>query len=289
MPELPEVEVVCRQLRPHILKKKISKITASVPKIVGSNDAFTEVLIGDEFTELERIGKLMIFHLEKNKNQKMLGHLKMTGQFIYADKDGNLAGGGHSLTESDLDLPHKHTHVTFHFVEGSKLYFNDMRKFGYCKLVPNDEVEIIKSKYGIEPNTDNYTWESFARLFPNRKTSVKALLLNQQRISGLGNIYVDEACFRAQIHPATIASKIPTKKLKILFEACANVLQESIDAGGTTFYSFTDAQGNKGNYSDQLEVFARNGQPCCVCGTIIEKIKCAGRGTHFCPQCQKKN
>ena len=288
MPELPEVEIVCRQLRPYVLGKPIKNVTFTTPKMVGHEDEFNQILSGDEFTQLERIGKLMIFHLKKNTNQRLLAHLKMTGQFIFADPEGKLAGGGHTLTETDLNLPHKHTHVTFWFKDGSKLYFNDMRKFGYCKLENLEKVKDIKDNYGIEPNTPNYTWEKFAQLFVNRKTSVKALILNQQRISGLGNIYADEACFRARIHPATEASKISQSKLKILFKACADVLQESIDAGGTTFYSFTNAQGQKGNYSDQLEVFARQGQPCYVCGTIIEKIKCAGRGTHFCPKCQRR-
>lgn len=287
MPELPEVETVRRQLVPNILNKTISDVVVKVPKLTNHDEKFAEKLIGDQFTQVDRIGKLLIFCLKKNSAEKLLGHLKMTGQLIYADKDGQLAGGGHSLTESDLNLPHKHTHITIYFEDGSKLYFNDMRRFGYMKLESNKKVEQIKSEYGIEPMTDNYTWENFQQIFSGRKTNIKALLLNQKVISGLGNIYVDEACFRAKVHPTRIANTLNETEQKALFKYCEEVMQESINQGGTTFYNFVQTSGRKGNYSDYLLVFNRTGENCVDCDTEIEKIKFAGRGTHFCPKCQK--
>jgi len=287
MPEMPEVETVVRQLLPNILNKEIGSIEVLAEKSVGRDSDFEEKLRGDSFAALHRIGKLMIFSLNKKSDHKLLGHLKMTGQMIYADSKGSLAGGGHTLTETDLNLPHKHTRIIFRFTDGSKLYFNDMRLFGYMKLETNEKVQDIRDAYGIEPMTPNYTWENFQKIFEKRKTNLKALLLNQKIISGLGNIYVDEACFRAKVNPQRLVATLTMPEKKSLFKECSDVMEESINMGGTTFYDFMKADGGKGRYSDFLQVFDRKGQNCIDCDTPIEKIKWTGRGTHFCPRCQK--
>ncbi|PID69932.1 DNA-formamidopyrimidine glycosylase [bacterium DOLZORAL124_38_8] len=287
MPELPEVETVRAQIEPHIVRKKITKIVVNKPKLTGNDEDFEKKLIGESFTGIDRIGKLMIFRLQKNSNEGLLAHLKMTGQFIFADADGQLAGGGHTISESDLNLPTKHSHIIFYFEDGSKLYFNDMRQFGYIKFASNQKINKTINGYGIEPMTDNYTWENFKKLFTkNRRTNIKAFLLNQKIISGLGNIYVDEALFKAKIHPTRLVNTITEAEQKKLFPACESVMKEALNNGGTTFYSFTRADGSKGNHSDYLLVFNRQGELCVDCDTEIEKIKCAGRGTHFCPKCQ---
>lgn len=283
MPELPEVEVVRRQLEAHILNRTIESVELLHEKITRLSPEFVQVLPGEKFTKIERIGKLLVFKLANQTY--LLAHLKMTGQFIFVDENQKI-GGGHSLTESDFDLPHKHTRVVFHFKDGSTLYFNDMRLFGYLRLADEAEKDQIWNTYGIEPGRHNYTWENFEKNFSKRKTSLKALLLNQKVISGLGNIYVDEACFRSKVLPYRAADTLTKTEKKALFKNCAAVMAESIERGGTTFYSFIAADGKKGNFSDELEVFDRAGQPCYVCGAMIQKIKHAGRGTHFCPNCQ---
>lgn len=285
MPEMPEVEVVRRQLEAHILNREIEEVELRHPKITRKNPEFENVLVGDKIVSVSRIGKLLTFEFTHYPGF-MLAHLKMTGQFIFVDENEKV-GGGHSLTESDFELPHKHTRVVFHFTDGSVLYFNDMRLFGYLQLVSPAEKEVIWNQYGIEPGRPNYTWENFEPLFSRRKTTLKALLLNQKIISGLGNIYVDEACFRSGVLPFRAVPSLTQKEKKALFQHCSAVMMKSIERGGTTFYSFLSADGKKGNFSDELEVFDRTGQPCFKCGNLISKIKHAGRGTHFCSTCQQ--
>ena len=281
---MPEVEVVRRQLEAHILNRTIKSIDILHPKITRKNPEFKEVLVGEKITEVTRIGKLLTFKFA-NYDGYMLGHLKMTGQFIYASPEGHI-GGGHTLTESDFNLPHKHTRVVFNFDDNSTLYFNDMRLFGYLQLVSPAEKEKIWNSYGIEPGRDNYTWTNFKKIFERRSTTLKALLLNQKVVSGLGNIYVDEACYRSGVLPFRPVNTLKEAEKKELFTHCSEVMMQSIDRGGTTFYSFLTADGRKGNFSDELEVFDRAGQPCYKCGNIISKIQHAGRGTHFCSTCQ---
>lgn len=293
MPEMPEVEIVRRQLESYILNREIESIELLHPKITRKNPEFKDFMARKYFSKVERIGKLLTFSVSSIENCSlkiedcyMLAHLKMTGQFIFAD-DQERIGGGHTLTDEDFNLPHKHTRVIFHFKDGSNLYFNDMRLFGYLQLVSPTEKEKIWNSYGIEPGTDNYTWKNFEKIFERRKTTLKALLLNQKVISGLGNIYVDEACFRAKVLPWRTVNTLTKSEKKALFKHCSEVMMESIERGGTTFYSFMTVDGKKGNFSDELEVFDRAGQPCYTCGGLINKIKHAGRGTHFCSTCQK--
>ncbi len=291
MPEMPEVEVVRRQLEKHICGRKVEEVVVRHPKIVRHSPHIVEDLRGKYFISVERIGKLLTFGIARSKSTKqpetyMLGHLKMTGQFIFVE-DQQKVGGGHSMTESDFELPHRHTRVMFHFSDGATLYFNDMRLFGFLQIVTPKEKGRVWATYGIEPGRENYTLENFLQIFKNRKTSLKALLLNQKVISGLGNIYVDEACHRSQVRPQRRVNSLTKTEKERLFHNCRDVMMESIEHGGTTFYSFVSSDGVKGNFSQHLEVFDRAGEPCLRCGYEIEKIKHAGRGTHYCPACQK--
>lgn len=284
MPELPEVETVRRQLRRYILQKPIKKVRAEVSKIIGNEEAFIRQLPGVSFTDIQRTGKLLIFRTNK-PNTNVLCHLKMTGQLIFVDQEPK-AGGGHSLTSVDLELPHKHTHIDIIFKDGSHLYFSDMRKFGYMKLASDDEVLREQKKFGIEPIAPDFRYEDVASLFAKRTTTVKALLLNQKLVAGLGNIYVDEVCFKSGVRPDRIASTLTSDEIKKIFKFSREVLQHAVEVGGTTFYSFRRADGKKGGYQNYLQVFQRDGQPCHTCGTTIIKTKVTGRGTHICPKCQ---
>lgn len=288
MPELPEVETVRLQLLHKVAGKTIVKVEVFNQKTTGSNPKFKKLLTGKKIKSIDRVGKLMIFSFTNEPDLFLLGHLKMTGQFFFVDKKGKVKGGGHTLTAGDTKIfPGKHTRVGFYFTDGSVLYFNDMRKFGYTKLVDKSELEVVKTKYGPEPIDLAFDGEWFAEKLKQRKRSIKAVLLDQQFVAGLGNIYVDEALWQAKIKPDRLANTLTKKEAKDLAEASGRVMREAIAVGGTTFRDFAHTDGEQGNYSDYLEVFAREGEKCSRCKKLIEKTRVAGRGTHFCPGCQK--
>jgi formamidopyrimidine-DNA glycosylase len=287
MPELPEVETVRRQIIEHVLHKKISKVDVMHDKMVGGNvQKFSQEIIGKEFSDLTRRGKYLFFEL--NDGNWLVGHLKMTGQFVYQKESDKAVGGGHNIKETFEKLPHKHSHIIFTFADNSRLFYNDTRRFGYIHFKSKDEKKIIENKLGIDPTyKEEFSRENFAKLFTPRKANIKAFLLDQKYIAGLGNIYVDEICFRSGILPTRKLCEINKNEIGKLYKNCVNIINEALEAGGTTFYSFRDSEGNKGTFFDFLQVFHRDGKPCKKCGTIIEKIRHAGRGTHFCPKCQK--
>ena len=289
MPELPEVETIRRDLEKKIAGTKIKGVEILATKSVHNKSAeFLKVLIGNNFKHIERRGKLLMFALNKvGKYGYLLVHLKMTGQLIYRHKKQLLAGG-HSQSAMDTQVPNKFTRVVFTFGDGGQLFFNDLRRFGYLKLVSKEEKEkIVTNNFGIEPLTPDYILESFEKLFKKRQTNVKALILNQKLISGIGNIYADEACFCARILPMRKVSSLSQKEIKKLFECIEHVLKIAIKNRGTTFNNYVDSDGNTGSHVNFLNVYGRDGEKCEKCKSEIMKIKHAGRGTHYCGKCQK--
>ena len=293
MPELPEVETVRRDLEKVVLQLPIFKVEVFHAKTIKPLTArqLQNRLQGQSIKAIKRIGKLLIFELH-NSTEVLLVHLKMTGQMIYAApvKKGEvkkLIAGGHSLSKPLEGLPNKHTRLVLTFKNGAQLFFNDLRLFGYWKLVAPKELEKIKSKYGIEPLTENFTWPNFKTALGQRTANVKSILLNQSIISGLGNIYVDEACWRAKINPARTVKSLIEAELKKLFAACRDVIELGVKYRGTTFNHFVDGHGQRGGFLKFLKVYGRAGQSCERCQTLIKKIRLAGRGTHYCPNCQK--
>ena len=287
MPELPEVETVRLQLRHKVVGKKIESVEVFHSKSVNHDDAIEDTLRGKTIADIDRIGKLMIFSFVGESDVFLLAHLKMTGQFFYTDASGEIAGGGHTMSAYDMDLPMKHTRVGFHFTERTSLYFNDMRLFGYTKIATAAEVAIARAKFGPEPIHDGFDTDWFASKLKKRRTPIKAALLDQSFIAGLGNIYVDEALWRAKVRPTRSADKVTKKEAQALAKAAGDVMNESIAVGGTTFQHFKDTGGENGNFTDYLKVFGQQGTKCPRCGETIKKIRCAGRGTHYCPGCQK--
>jgi len=286
MPELPEVETIRRGLSAGLLGKKINRLEILWPRTVKTNlQKFAKILTGNKILNIERLGKLLIFEL-KNR-QYVLVHLKMTGQLIYRAHDKCVAGG-HKFLAQDLKTPNRHTRLIIYFADKSILYFNDLRKFGYFKLVDELTKEKTLKQFSLEPIQPEFNLNHFKKIFSNRKTTVKALLLNQKLIAGLGNIYADEACFRAKIRPNKKAGDLTDRQLKNLWLACKNILRQALKYKGTTFNNFVDEKGVKGNYSRFLRAYGRQGQKCQRCRqAIIKKIKTANRGTHYCPVCQK--
>ena len=287
MPELPEVETIRRDLSTVLIGKKIIGIQIINPKPVkGSVAGFKKTLLNKKVKNIERIGKLMM--LDLSEDNFLLIHLKMTGQLIYRH-DHQIIEGGHNLPVfKENDLPTKYTWVVWRFNDGSSLYFNDMRKFGYLKIVNKKEKETIVAKYGIEPLTKNFTLANFKKVLDKRKTSIKSVLLNQALVAGIGNIYADEICFAASIRPDRSVAKMSESEIKKVFTACEVILKKAIAHKGTTFKDYVNAHGGKGNFSDFLQVYKRVGEKCLRCkkGTITSK-KIGGRTSHYCPVCQK--
>ena len=289
MPELPEVETVRRQLQNKVVGKRITGLEVFHAKSVAHDEQIEEKIVGKAIADIDRVGKLMIFSFVGEKDLYLLAHLKMTGQFFYVEDGEVQTAGGHSLSESDLlDLPGRHTRLGIYFSDKSALYFNDMRLFGYVKVATASEVEKAKAQFGPEPIHKQFDIEKFSAGLRRRTSPIKAVLLDQKFVAGLGNIYVDEALWRARVKPTRKANKLTKKEAVELAKAAGAVMNESIKVGGTTFQNFADTDGLKGNFKDKLQVFGKQGAPCPRCGVIIEKIRLAGRGTHYCPGCQNK-
>jgi formamidopyrimidine-DNA glycosylase len=216
-------------------------------------------------------------------------HLKMTGQLVFIDSSSRF-GAGHPSDSLIGSLPDKSTRVDIEFTDESHLYFNDQRKFGWVRLMPIAEVPNIDfmKKVGPEPLEEDFTSNNFLDRFNRRsRTTIKAALLDQTVIAGVGNIYADESLWGAKIHPSRLVSSITDAEFKKLYTEVRLVMNLSIDKGGSTNRNYVNAEGKKGSYMDFARVFRREGLACQRCGTEIIKIRVAGRGTHVCPKCQK--
>lgn len=290
MPELPEVETVRIGLSALLPGKQVVAVDFDWPKSFPNADSDIKAfLIGATVTEVRRRAKVLIIDLDSDYS--LIVHLKMTGQLVFRSNDDTKRfGAGHPTRSLVEQLPDKSTRVTLDFGD-SKLFFNDQRKFGWMRLLPTIEIPEIDffKKVGPEPLANDFTDKAFIqRLQRRKKSNIKAVLLDQTVIAGIGNIYADESLFAAKIHPTTLVKDIPTGKLTTLFQALQAVLRMSIEKGGSTDKNYVDAKGKKGSYVTFAKVFRRNGLPCPECGTIIEKSRVAGRGTHTCPTCQPK-
>jgi formamidopyrimidine-DNA glycosylase len=286
MPELPEVETIVRDLRKKILNKEIVKVDIKLKKIVkNSNKVFISTLQKNTIKDIRRRGKLLIFGLSKN-DRYLIIHLKMTGQLVY--KKGNrIIGGGHEQQNIVNSVPNKYSHVRIHFIDQSILFFNDIRQFGFLKIVNKVELEKYLLNYGLEPLSRDFNIGSFRELIKGKKTNIKAFLLNQKNITGLGNIYVDESLFLAGIKPNRSVNKINDLEIEKLFKAIKDILKRAVKYRGTTFNNYVDADGHSGNFVKKLKVYQREGQLCLRCKEgVIEKTRIAGRGTRYCSQCQ---
>jgi formamidopyrimidine-DNA glycosylase len=245
-----------------------------------------QFLVGAEVTQVRRRAKVLL--VELSSKYSLVIHLKMTGQLVFDSRTEHW-GAGHPSDSLINHLPDKSTRVTLTFKDGSRLFFNDQRKFGWMKLLPTVEVPNIDfmKKVGPEPLEADFTWQVLRdRLQRRKNTSIKAAILDQTVLAGIGNIYADEGLWGAKLHPSTLVKNVPDAKIKALHQALVAVLRLSIEKGGSSNHTYVDAEGNKGSYMSFANVFRRQGQPCPRCGTTIVKTKVAGRGTHLCPYCQ---
>ncbi|GGH14792.1 DNA-formamidopyrimidine glycosylase [Paenibacillus segetis] len=274
MPELPEVETVRRTLTELIVGKTIQSVTVSLPRIIQRPDdikRFEIELIGHRILEIGRRGKFLRIIMD---GLVLVSHLRMEGRYGLYDKS---------------DPVEKHTHVIFHFTDGSELRYKDVRQFGTMHLFRTGEEFTMNplAKLGLEPLDSSFTAEAFREVISGRSTKIKPALLNQEYVVGLGNIYVDEALFRAGIHPEYPAKELSAAKLDELYEAIKSTLQEAVDAGGSSIKSFVNGQGEMGMFQHSFQIYGRKGEPCVSCGHAVEKTVVGGRGTHYCPNCQR--
>lgn len=278
MPELPEVETIKRGLSKFILHQKLVKTEVLCEK------SFIGQPIKGEVLGLRRFGKALVIDFEGEKS--LMIHLRMTGQLIWQGEERYAAG--HPSENFVAELPNKQTRVVFEF-ENGKLFFNDQRKFGFCKVMETSEVEqdAFVKKLAKEPW--QLSVDELAEQFKRHKSALtKAVLLDQTIICGLGNIYADETLFYAGVNPAKRAGDLTKKQIEKILEGARLVMQRSIDSGGSTMATYVKADGTRGDYLEKFaQVFRKEGTPCPNCGTMIKKIRVAGRGTHICPECQK--
>lgn len=288
MPELPEVETVRRGLEALIVGKTVMGESHDTPKsFPNASGDVAQFLLGAKITAVRRRAKVLLIDL--NTEYTLVIHLKMTGQLVYRGKQ--VFGAGHPNDSLIGELPDKSTRVTLQFTDKSHLYFNDQRKFGWMRLLPTVEVPNIDfmKKVGPEPLGDDFTPKIFIERIRRRaNTTIKAALLDQTVLAGIGNIYADESLWGAKIHPATRVKDVNDMLLKTLHKEIQFVLNLAIEKGGSTDRNYVNAEGKKGSYIDFARVFRQEGKDCPRHpGTAIIKTKVAGRGTHTCPICQK--
>lgn len=277
MPELPEVENVRQGLNNLVVGETIAKVEVRWPRIIESPavNEFSRRLVGQEIEAVRRRGKFLLFYFT---DDVLISHLRMEGKYQLVEPSAT----------GQLPRRTKHTHVIFHLESGKKLWYLDVRKFGRMSLVAKGEEFEHKSlaKLGPEPTAEDFALEDMQEFLTRRTKAIKGVLLDQQIVVGIGNIYADEILFRAQIHPVTPANRLTESEEIRLHEAIIETLDEAIANGGTTIRSYQNAFGDVGTFQEQLQVYGRDGEACVNCGNEIEKIKVAGRGTHYCPVCQ---
>jgi formamidopyrimidine-DNA glycosylase len=287
MPELPEVETICRGLSKLIVGKKIVNADGDNPRSYPNSQADVDSFVIDaKIKGIQRRGKALLIDL--SSGYSLVIHLKMTGQLVFVGKE-NRFGAGHPNDSLISNLPDKTTHVTFEFDDGSYMYFNDQRKCGWVNVVPTVEVAHMEfiNKLGPDVFDSKLTQTDFVSRFRRRNnTSIKAAMLDQSVVAGIGNIYTDEALWGAKIHPAKLVRDLSDADLKRIFEQVKYVMSLAIEKGGSTDRNYVNAEGKKGNYLEFANVFRREGDHCPRCGHEIIKIRVAGRGTHICPHDQ---
>ncbi|WP_068674626.1 DNA-formamidopyrimidine glycosylase [Oceanobacillus sp. Castelsardo] len=275
MPELPEVETIRKTLIPLVTDKTIDKIEVYWPKIVKVPDDvenFKLLLEGQTIQRMGRRGKFLLFYFD---DVVLISHLRMEGKYRVVPS---------------TEQKEKHTHVIFKFTNGEDLRYNDVRKFGTMHVYPigqEFESEPLK-KLGPEPFDENFTLDYLYEKLKKTVRPIKAALLDQTVVTGLGNIYVDETLFRAQIHPSKKANQLTKKEVERIHDESILTLSDAVEQGGTTIRSYVNGQGEMGMFQQELFVYGQENKECKRCGKLIYKTKVAGRGTHICPDCQKE-
>lgn len=284
MPELPEVETIVSDLNKKLKNKIIIAFKILDKKVVQSSQDDFKKVAGKKVGSVERRAKMIIFNFGRDF---LVMHLKMTGQLVLKTKN-NVSAGGHPIIGIGKELPNKFTRLIFEFNDTSKLYFNDVRKFGWAKIINQDDFEKLDAEIGVEPLSKDFTLGYLEKIIANRKKlTIKQAIMDQKHIAGIGNIYADEALFMARIKPFRRSSSLKPAEIKKLWQAIPKILKFAVKHRGTSFSDYIDAQGETGNFIRYLKVYGRAGEKCRVCGNLILKKKLGGRGTNWCDECQK--
>lgn len=287
MPELPEVETIRLGLNKYLAGHKIVDVEVKLPKIVTGE---TKNIIGAKFVSVERYGKGLVMNL--SNGYSIAVHIKLTGQLIYNDlafvRNRNI-----NISKQKVGtLPNKFTHVIFKLDKGAFLYYNDIRRFGWIKIIKKEDLKTLPffKDLGPEPIPSSgqppLTLEQFENILSKSSLAVKVLIMDQKRIGGVGNIYANDALFLSGIDPRRKAKELNKEEAKKLYEAILEVLKKGLKYGGASELTFVNALGEEGGYQNHFLVYGKNGKPCSKDGTIIEKIFLGGRGTYFCPKHQ---
>ena len=288
MPELPEVETIKLGLQKYLVGHKIEDVKILVPKIFQGDP---KDVIGAKIADIKRIGKGLI--IELNNDYVLTVHLKMTGQLVFQDK-----------TTEDLilskkiggeTLPSKYSHVIFTLDKGAKLYYNDLRRFGWVKILKKEDLKDVAffKEMGPEPKVGEdlagkeLTLNYFKNVIQKGNLPVKLILMDQKKIGGIGNIYANDALFLAGIDPRRKGKTLTDSEVEKLFKSIYEVIKKSLSYGGSSDENFVNVLGQEGNYQNHTLVYGKQGEKCSVCGATIEKIQLGGRGTFFCPKHQK--
>jgi formamidopyrimidine-DNA glycosylase len=275
MPELPEVETIRRALEPYVVGRRFDRVEISDPRLVRPFEplAVAAELEGERVAALERRGKYLVVRFESGR--VLLIHLRMTGSLRHAP-NGTLEDDAYRRAVVNLD-------------DESDVAYRDVRRFGTWHLLEPDEVDAyIDGRLGVEPLERTFTSKRLGELLEGRRAPLKAALLDQRTVAGLGNIYVDEALWRAQLHPLREAGTLDADELARLTKAIREALRAGIARQGASLRDYSTPDGGRGRMQDRFRVYGREGEPCPRCGTPIDKIRAGGRGTWYCPNCQRQ-
>lgn len=272
MPELPEVETIRRDLEKALIGEKITALTYKVPNMLKpSPEVVLKGSVGKEIQSFSRIAKLLLVNLKEGGTLGI--HLKLSGRLFI---------------RKETDPEDKYNYVTFHFDNGKELRFTEMRKFGFVRYIRDlGEVDDLLKEYGPEPLSKGFTEIFLATLLKKTTRAIKVVIMDQKKIAGVGNIYADEALWYSKVHPERKANSLTSEEVTELFKNINLVIKQGIEDRGTSVDTYLDAFGVKGTHDKRLKVFRKDKQPCPRCGTIVKKMRVGGRGTHFCPNCQK--
>ncbi len=287
MPELPEVETVCRQLDPELTGRRIEALEVldarwcrpMAPKTL------ERVVKGATIEGLGRRGKYLLLSL--NGGQTLVMHLRMTGNLILVEGEQKLdPSAGRRLYEAERSTSERHLRARFRLDDGREVWFTDPRRFGEAFLIDDAELGERFERLGVEPFSEEFTPEALGTMAAGRTVPLKSFLLDQSGVAGVGNIYADEALFRARLHPLSPAGSMRSEHLEALRGAVIAALEAGIDGGGASIDDYRDSRGEKGTMQDEFLVHTREGEPCPRCETEIVRIVVSGRSTYYCPSCQ---
>jgi formamidopyrimidine-DNA glycosylase len=287
MPELPEVETVCRQLDPELAGRRIDGLEVLDPrwcrpippaKLEGAVEGAT-------IEGLRRRGKYLLLALDGTRTLAM--HLRMTGNLVLVEDESKLdPSEGRRLHEGERSVSDRHLRARFRLDDGRELWFTDPRRFGEAFLVDDADIDVRFERLGVEPLSAEFTPEVLGEMAAGRTVPLKSFLLDQSGVAGVGNIYADEALFRARLHPLSPAGSMKHEHHEALRDAIVAALEAGIDGGGASIDDYRDGRGKKGTMQDEFLVHTREGEPCPRCGGPIGRIVVSGRSTYYCPNCQ---